>query len=303
MSNKKRGFISFSGGETSAYMMQWLLKNKSDEYDFIILFANTGCESEVTLDFVRDCSKLFSCKIVWVERDFKGVRKGGHKIVDYQTATRLKDWRNGKNPFEKMVQKFGLPNNANKFSTRELKLIPMESYLRSIGWESGSYDTFIGLRSDEIDRISKDRKAKKLIYPLIEYLRWTKKHINYWWSQQKFRLKLKGYQGNCLACYKKTPSKILAIFNESPELICFFDYLEFKYAYYVREDRIKKHIVRKLKKMPNFPLTMFRDNKNLYQYKELGKDNVLDDSIDINIQTDAFSEESCEIFTSCGIDN
>ena len=38
----KRLFISFSGGETSGFMAQWLLANKAHEYDEVLcLFANT----------------------------------------------------------------------------------------------------------------------------------------------------------------------------------------------------------------------------------------------------------------------
>ena len=32
--SKKKLLVSFSGGETSAFMVQWLLKNKSDEEVF-----------------------------------------------------------------------------------------------------------------------------------------------------------------------------------------------------------------------------------------------------------------------------
>ena len=43
-------FISFSGGETSAYMAQWLLANKAKKYtDIICMFANTGQENEETV--------------------------------------------------------------------------------------------------------------------------------------------------------------------------------------------------------------------------------------------------------------
>ena len=39
---KKKLLVSFSGGETSAYMAQWLKANKSNEFEMIFVFANTG---------------------------------------------------------------------------------------------------------------------------------------------------------------------------------------------------------------------------------------------------------------------
>ena len=38
----------------------------------------------------------------------------------------------------------------------KLKLNPIKSYIKSIGWED--YDTAIGIRIDEIDRININRK-------------------------------------------------------------------------------------------------------------------------------------------------
>lgn len=64
---KKKALISFSGGETSGYMLWWLLNHKSEEYNFVITFANTGRENEETLEFVKNCGEYFNVKIVWLE--------------------------------------------------------------------------------------------------------------------------------------------------------------------------------------------------------------------------------------------
>ena len=34
--NKKKLLVSFSGGETSAFMAHWLWKNKQDEFDMVL---------------------------------------------------------------------------------------------------------------------------------------------------------------------------------------------------------------------------------------------------------------------------
>ena len=64
---KENLLVSFSGGETSAYLAKWLLDNKSEVYNLIFDFANTGDEEEETLFFIDKCSKEWSINIVWVE--------------------------------------------------------------------------------------------------------------------------------------------------------------------------------------------------------------------------------------------
>ena len=64
---KKKLCVSFSGGETSGYMAQYLKKHKQDEYDMVFVFANTGSENEETLKFVDQCDKAFNLNVVWVE--------------------------------------------------------------------------------------------------------------------------------------------------------------------------------------------------------------------------------------------
>ena len=68
---KETLFVSFSGGRTSAYMSWWLINNKSDEYGFIFVFANTGLEHEGTLEFVDKAwrSQHGETFLLWI---FKG---------------------------------------------------------------------------------------------------------------------------------------------------------------------------------------------------------------------------------------
>ena len=59
--------ISFSGGRTSAVMTKLCVEKFKDTHDIAIIFANTGCEHENTLDFVNKCDKHFGWGVVWIE--------------------------------------------------------------------------------------------------------------------------------------------------------------------------------------------------------------------------------------------
>jgi hypothetical protein len=223
----RRLLLSYSGGRTSAFMTKYMLDNCADEYDDIrVVFANTGQESPETLDFVHECDKRFGFNVVWVEAEVNHKKRVGtkHKIVSYETASRRGE------PFEDVIKKYGIPNKAFPHCTRELKLRPITSYLRSIGWGKGSYDTAIGIRADEIDRVSSRMAQERIVYPLIERIKTVKQDIDDWWGLQEFNLYLPEHRGNCMWCWKKSLRKLLTLAVEDPSMFEFPARMEAEYG-------------------------------------------------------------------------
>ena len=60
----------------------------------------------------------------------------------------------------------------------------------------------------------------------------SKPMINEFWQKMPFRLDLKGYQGNCKTCWKKSDKKLYKIAQENPSYFDFFDRMEQKYGKY-----------------------------------------------------------------------
>ena len=160
---RQRLLISFSGGRSSAMMTKLMLDDDLFYDEVLIVFANTGQERNETLDFVKQCDEVFGFNTVWVEAvTHHGTRKGcTHAITSHHDANR--DGR----VFEDVISKYGLPNVNYPHCNRELKLNPIRSYLRSIGWKHGSYDTAIGIRADEMDRVTIDYRKKGYHLPSL----------------------------------------------------------------------------------------------------------------------------------------
>jgi hypothetical protein len=183
-------------------MTKLLIDNWSGRYDFIVTFANIGLEHPKTLDFVHNCDVNFGFNTVWLEAVVhEGRVASTHKVVDYATAA-----RNGE-PFEAVIQKYGIPNTAFPYCTRELKINPMNSYLRSLGLDYRTIPTAIGIRDDEKRRVSKAADATQIHYPLIEVWPTDKSEILDWWAEQSFDLGIDEFEGNCQGCYKKSSKK------------------------------------------------------------------------------------------------
>lgn len=218
----KRLFISFSGGETSGLMAYLCVTRWRDRYDEIrVGMANTGEENEATLVFADRCDREFGLGLVWVEAEvYHGERaSSGHRVVTFETASRKGE------PFEAVIQKYGIPNRDWPHCTRELKINPLDSWLDSIGWTKGTFDKAIGIRADEAHR-----RKEGCVHPLLDWLPMTKPEVNEWWMKQAFRLELTGYQGNCKWCWKKSHRKLLTIMEEAPEKFDFPARMEAQYG-------------------------------------------------------------------------
>jgi len=269
-----------SGGRTSGFMDKFLLEyEKYKNYDKLFVFLNTGKELEQTLEFVNRCDQEWSLNTVWIEAKINKEKGKGtdFKIVDFETAS-----RNGE-PFEEMLKAYPLPNTFVSNCTRELKQVPMEKYIKSLGYKD--VYTAMGIRYDERHRISNTYKKQRLLYPLIYDIQVDNSFIRKWWDDQPFDLKLKDYESNCDLCFKKSERKRMTILKESPGLGEWWDKMEKQYGTddYPRFDLRKKITVEQLIKNSKMKFSSIRD------IHELSKEqfNLFDDSIS-DYETDCF---------------
>lgn len=264
---KQNLLISFSGGKTSAYMTHHILNNLSDQYNCVVVFANTGREHEETLEFVRDCDLYLGFKTHWVE----AFVHDGRKATDFRFTNYLTACRNGE-PFEFVIQKYGIPNMDFPHCTRELKIRPIHAFAKMF-FGGGDYVSAIGIRADEVDRIQKGR----FLYPLIK-LGVTKEAVNYFWSQMYFTLNLPEYKGNCRECWKKSFKKLSMIANDGEGA-----WIE------LMEQRYGTHIPPSQKAGRKAPINFFRGNKSWNDIKKLNPKESKD-------EIPNGCSESCEAF-------
>lgn len=288
----KRLAISFSGGRTSAVMTKMLMDNQDWWDEVCVTFANTGCEHHATLDFVHECDQRFGWGVVWIEAVVGppgvGIR---HKVVDYQTAS-----RDGQ-PFWDYCQKHGLPGPSHPQCTSRLKEEPMDSYRhRELGWKRGEYQTAIGIRADEFDRMSREAQERGFIYPLVSAGH-TKRSVASEVASWGFDLQIPGdHWGNCVWCWKKSLRKLMTLAMEDAEAAFAFPRrLELAFSRHRQADdqddrtmfrgrRTTDDIIRMAR---DSTFTPYRDDQQMSLFDQIGWDELLD--------TGSACGESCEI--------
>lgn len=211
---------NFSGGRTSGFMVDQMLKRNGGELpdDHIVLFQNTGFEHLKTLEFVRDFEEKKGVKIVWLEYYCPDPSKRpSFKVVNYKTAS-----RDG-TPFRQLVKKRRrLPNVKERFCTAELKILTSKRYMVSLGhkkWRSA-----VGFRADEPDRPKNSKKDTRItpFYPLME-AGIVKQDIYEFWIKSNFDLQLENNNGttplgNCTMCFLKSEKTKAFICRTDPEI-------------------------------------------------------------------------------------
>lgn len=209
---KPRIRASFSGGRSSAKMCEIIKRRFGDTHEIVFTFANTSWEHPDTLRFVDAVDRWLGLNLVWLEAVVHPGRKScTHRVVTYETAK-----RNGE-VFEAVVAKYGLPNQTFKLCTRELKTNVMNSYARSIGWDSGTYETAIGIRADEPRRVRRETaERERIIYPLVDIEPTDKQDVLTYFEQFDWDLNIPERDGNCIRCYKKSDAKLLQGYRDDP---------------------------------------------------------------------------------------
>lgn len=270
--------ISFSGGRTSAYMTKMLIDLFSDQYEFIVTYANTGLEDERTLNFIHNCDKYFGFNTVWLEADINPIKRKGtkHKIVTYEIATRKNDL------FETMIKKYGIPNKVYPHCTRELKLKPMKSYIRSLGINPKSIPTALGIRIDEERRVSKEHEAENIIYPLIDLFPADKQDVLDFWANQPFDLGIDEWDGNCRGCFKKSFKKIFKQLDSNRSAIDFHIEMEHLYPQVGNKEGYPDRV-------------FFRGNTSGLRLMEMYVEDRNSDNPNYKVE-DGGCSESCEVY-------
>lgn len=284
---------SFSGGRTSAYMLARAVEAYGGQLpnSHAVVFANTGLEHEETLKFVQRVADMLKVHVTWVEAVTRHNQRAssGHRVTDFANAC-----RDGE-PFEEMIRKYGIPNKAFPHCNRELKLNAVASFLEEEwGWPRGSHKTALGIRADEADRATGAERG--MVYPLVKaFVR--KADVYSFWKRQPFDLYLPEHLGNCKACWKKSPRKLLTLAADYPEVFDFTRRMEAEYGL------VGPEFVKSPPPEPGYQRVFFRGGQSSLDILAAAKkpfEKFVDGreafDPDLDVSGGACGEESCEIW-------
>ncbi len=181
----KNKVLHFSGGRSSAYMTlkEW---QKGD----IVIFCDTGRESQSTYEFVLNFAENTGINVIWLwEQD------AWERLIKTEKA---------------------LPNRVWRKCTLRLKIWLARRYLRSIGIKD--YTQCIGFRAEENSRIKDYKEYWKTVntkFPLADNN--TKgKEIGEYWNKTPWGLHAPAIDSNCDGCFLKGVDNLIKCFSARP---------------------------------------------------------------------------------------
>lgn len=197
--------VSVSGGKDSTALYCWAIERWGKD-GFVAVFADTGHEHPVTLNYVRNLAAMAGGPdIVWVKGDFsERLRKrAASSDADTNAQTvfeRNRKWLEANNftsgsPFlDMMLWKGRAPSSKAQFCTEHVKLRPIAEWLETIRGDRDAV-MYTGIRAGESERRSKmpEREWMGL------YDCYTERPLLHWTEHQVFDfLKVKGVPPNPL---------------------------------------------------------------------------------------------------------
>ena len=213
--------ISFSGGRTSAYLLNLF----RDDPEAHFVFMDTGAEHPATYQFIRDIVKHWKIDLVCLRVVVNPVMNIGctYKIIS------LDELKQDLEPWKDMLKKYGSPYYDSPFCTARMKTEPFEKYCND-KFGKGNFERWIGIRFDEPKRLpieileslqlpihTKAAHQKKGFRYLAEISEFEKDDVLDWWEKQPFDLAITEHLGNCVFCIKKTINKVALAGKDEPE--------------------------------------------------------------------------------------
>ncbi len=213
--------ISFSGGRTSAYLVN-LFRNDPDAH---FVFMDTGAEHPATYHFIKDIVKHWGIDLVCLRVVVNPeMGKGG----SYKQIS-LSELKQDLEPWKEMLAKYGAPAFDMAYCTARMKTEPFEKYCDE-KFGKGNYERWIGIRADEPKRLpaevleglgfpvpEKVARQKRGFRYLGEISEFSKDDILDWWEKQPFDLAITEHLGNCVFCIKKGLNKVALAAKDEPE--------------------------------------------------------------------------------------
>lgn len=153
--------VSVSGGKDSTALYLWALE-KWGANGFIAIFADTGNEHPVTINYVKNLHLMAKGPLVKiVHADFreqvKRVIKNGtlsssehvKKRVERNKHLESTGYTTGNVFLDMMFAKGAIPRANRQFCTKELKMEPIKQWLESIRKDSDEVEMYVGIRGEE----------------------------------------------------------------------------------------------------------------------------------------------------------
>ena len=185
--------LSVSGGKDSTALLLWAIERG---IDFQPVFADTGNEHPITLDYVRDLPKQTGCpEITWVKADFSDDFSGRRKrlpqkwrrdgVPEERIQQALEALQPTGNPFLDLCILWGrFPTNFLKSCSRDLKInVITERVVEPLLANHFEVITMIGIRADE-----SHARAKLLHIEDLEDDRWVYRPLLDWTVEEVFAI-------------------------------------------------------------------------------------------------------------------